>query len=83
MWVLADVIDTNLAAARYQMAISFGFHIIFAALGIGFPLITLIAHTRGLRRRDADALPTGLRPRNEPAPCIKKNYRIWFSQTRN
>lgn len=56
MWMLADVIDTNLAAARYQMAISFGFHIIFAALGIGFPLITLIAHTRGLRRHDPDAL---------------------------
>ncbi|REK12520.1 MAG: cytochrome ubiquinol oxidase subunit I [Actinobacteria bacterium] len=34
------------------MAISLGFHIILAALGIGFPLITLIAHWRGLRTGD-------------------------------
>jgi cytochrome d ubiquinol oxidase subunit I len=38
------------------MAVSLGFHIILAALGIGFPLITLLAHTRGLRRKDPDAL---------------------------
>ncbi|MDQ3500159.1 MAG: cytochrome ubiquinol oxidase subunit I [Actinomycetota bacterium] len=44
--------DLNLLAARNQMAISLGFHIIFAALGIGFPLITLIAHWRGLRTGD-------------------------------
>ncbi len=54
--LVALAADTNLAAARYQMAISLGFHIIFAALGIGFPLITLIAHRRGLRRGDAAAL---------------------------
>lgn len=50
------VADANLAAARYQMAISLGFHIIFAAMGIGFPVITLIAHRRGLRHRDPAAL---------------------------
>lgn len=50
------IADTNLAAARYQMAISLGFHIIFAAMGIGFPVITLIAHRRGLRQRDPAAL---------------------------
>ncbi len=44
--------DLNLLAARNQMAISLGFHIILAALGIGFPLITLIAHWRGLRTGD-------------------------------
>ncbi len=48
--------DANLAAARYQMAISLGFHIVFAALGIGFPVITLIAHRRGLKHGDAAAL---------------------------
>lgn len=48
--------DANLLAARYQMAISLGFHIVLAALGIGFPLITLIAHRRGLRRNDPEAL---------------------------
>ncbi len=50
------IADANLAAARYQMAISLGFHIIFAAIGIGFPVITLIAHRRGLKHRDAAAL---------------------------
>jgi cytochrome d ubiquinol oxidase subunit I len=54
--VLMAVSEANLLAARYQMAISLGFHIILAALGIGFPLITLIAHTRGIRRQDPDAL---------------------------
>ncbi|CAN5192033.1 cytochrome ubiquinol oxidase subunit I [soil metagenome] len=44
--------DLNLLAARNQMAISLGFHIIFAALGVGFPLITLIAHWLGLRKND-------------------------------
>jgi cytochrome bd ubiquinol oxidase subunit I len=46
------VADLNLMAARDQMAISLGFHIILAALGIGFPVITLIAHWRGLRTGD-------------------------------
>ena len=44
--------DLNLLAARNQMAISLGFHIILASLGIGFPVITLIAHWRGLRTGD-------------------------------
>lgn len=54
--IVGAIADANLAAARSQMAISLGFHIIFAALGIGFPVITLIAHRRGLRRDDAAAL---------------------------
>lgn len=44
--------DLNLLAARNQMAVSLGFHIVLAALGIGFPVITLIAHWRGLRTGD-------------------------------
>jgi cytochrome d ubiquinol oxidase subunit I len=48
--------DLDLLAARNQMVVSLGFHIIFAALGVGFPLITLIAHRYGLRKGDADAL---------------------------
>lgn len=38
------------------MAVTLGFHIIFAALGIGFPLITLLAHRRGYKHSDPDAL---------------------------
>lgn len=44
--------DIDLLAARNQMAVSLGFHIVLASLGIGFPVITLIAHWRGLRTRD-------------------------------
>jgi len=49
-------VDTNLVAARYQMAISLGFHIILASFGVAFPFITFLAHRRGFLRRDGDAL---------------------------
>lgn len=42
----------NLLAARSQMAMSLAFHIIFAALGIGMPLLMMIAEWRWLRTRD-------------------------------
>lgn len=42
--------------ARAQMGSSLGFHIILACLGIAFPAIVMIAHYRGLRRHDEDAL---------------------------
>lgn len=48
--------EAGLAAARYQMAISLGFHIILACFGVGFPLVAFIAHRRGLIHRDLDAL---------------------------
>ncbi|HWI64339.1 MAG TPA: cytochrome ubiquinol oxidase subunit I [Symbiobacteriaceae bacterium] len=40
---------SNLLAARFQMAYSLGFHMIFAALGIGMPLLMLIAEGLYLR----------------------------------
>lgn len=40
----------NLLAARLQMAISLGFHMVFAALGIGLPLMMLIAEGLWLRK---------------------------------
>jgi cytochrome bd ubiquinol oxidase subunit I len=42
---------TNLAAARFQMAYSLGFHMIFAALGIGMPLLMIIAEGLWLKTR--------------------------------
>ena len=48
--------ELDLLAARNMMAISLGFHIVFAAIGIGFPLITLLAHRRGLKHGDLEAL---------------------------
>ncbi|HEU0027587.1 MAG TPA: cytochrome ubiquinol oxidase subunit I [Ktedonobacterales bacterium] len=44
---------SNELAARMQTGISLGFHIIFAVLGVGLPLLLLIAEGLGLRYRDA------------------------------
>src|SRR5215813_8565250 len=42
----------NLLAARAQMAISLGFHIIFAELGIAMPLLMVLAEWRWYRTGD-------------------------------
>ena len=38
-----------LLPARYQMAISLGWHIIIAAFGVAFPAMIFVAHRRGLK----------------------------------
>lgn len=43
----------TLTAARLQMEVSLGFHMIFAALGIGMPLLMLIAEWRWLKTGEA------------------------------
>jgi len=43
---------TSLLAARIQMAVSLGFHIVFASLGVGLPAFLLFAEWRGLRTGD-------------------------------
>ncbi|MFC7382334.1 cytochrome ubiquinol oxidase subunit I [Sphaerisporangium rhizosphaerae] len=50
--VMADSADAGLGAARMQMALSLGWHIVLACLGVGMPAITLIAEWRGHRRGD-------------------------------
>jgi cytochrome bd ubiquinol oxidase subunit I len=47
---------SELEAARSQMAFTLGFHIILASLGVGFPLLMLIANYRGLKHDDPAAL---------------------------
>jgi cytochrome d ubiquinol oxidase subunit I len=42
----------DLFAARSQMGMSLAFHIIFAVVGIGMPLLMLVAERRWLRTRD-------------------------------
>ena len=44
---------TDLLAARSQMAMSLGFHIIFAVVGIGLPALMVIAEWRWMRTGDA------------------------------
>ncbi len=43
---------SDLFAARSQMAMSLGFHIVFAVVGIAMPLMMIIAEWRWLRSRD-------------------------------
>jgi len=43
---------TDLFAARSQMAISLGFHIIFAAIGIAMPFLMAISHWHWLKTKD-------------------------------
>jgi cytochrome bd ubiquinol oxidase subunit I len=44
-----------LIAARIQMELSLGFHMIFAAIGVAMPVLMLIAEWRWIRYRDAEA----------------------------
>ncbi len=46
----------ELLAARFQMAFSLAFHMIFAAMGIGMPVLMLIAEGLWLRTRERDYL---------------------------
>ncbi len=43
---------TDLLAARAQMALSLGFHILFAVVGIGMPLLMVVAERRWLSTQD-------------------------------
>src|SRR3954469_24472382 len=47
---------SDLLAARTQMALSLGFHIVFAEIGIAMPLLMVIAEWRWRRTRDATYL---------------------------
>ena len=47
MSIVADA-ASNLGAARAQMGLSLGWHIILACLGVGLPALILIAEWRGI-----------------------------------
>ncbi len=44
----------DLWAARQQMALSLGWHIVIACFGVGFPALVVAAEALGIRRNDAD-----------------------------
>lgn len=48
----ASATPVDLMAARDQMAMSLGWHIVLACLGVGMPAITLVAEWRGHRTGD-------------------------------
>ena len=43
---------SNLLFARYQMALTLGFHIIFAAIGIAMPFFMAASHWIYLKKKD-------------------------------
>jgi cytochrome d ubiquinol oxidase subunit I len=47
--VLPVLAADALLPARYQMAVSLGWHIVIAAFGVAFPAIIFVVHRRGLR----------------------------------
>src|SRR5919204_3615749 len=53
---LSIPLAAELAQARTQMALTLGFHIVLASLGVAFPALMLIANYRGLRKNDPVAL---------------------------
>ena len=54
--LFAAASSADLVAARSQMALTLGFHIVLASLGVALPALMLIAEARGIRRGDPDAL---------------------------
>ena len=44
---------SDLLAARWQMAVTLGFHIVLACFGVGMPVLLLVAEALAIRRRDA------------------------------
>ncbi|MDR7311878.1 cytochrome d ubiquinol oxidase subunit I [Nocardioides luteus] len=54
--VLAAEDPAGLLAARQQMALSLGWHIILAAFGVAWPAMILVMHWRGVYRNDDVAL---------------------------
>lgn len=46
----------NLMAARWQMALSLGSHIVLSCFGVALPAMIFVVHRRGLRRDDQAAL---------------------------
>ena len=41
----------NLMAARYQMALSLGFHIVLACFGVALPALIYVLHRREFRSK--------------------------------
>ncbi len=61
---------TDLLAARSQMAMSLGFHMIFATFGIGLPALLVIAEALFLRTGDRGWRRLGAF-RSGPTPCLR------------
>ncbi len=54
--MFSSLLADQLMAARYQMALSLGFHIILSCFGVALPAMIYVLHRRGIRNDDAEAL---------------------------
>jgi len=59
--LLAAEEPSSLLAARWQMAVSLGWHIVLACFGVAFPMLIWVVHRRGIR--DGDDVALGLAKR--------------------
>ncbi len=59
--LLAAEEPSSLLAARWQMALSLGWHIVLACFGVAFPMLIWVVHRRGIR--DGDDVALGLAKR--------------------
>ena len=50
----------ELMAARYQMALSLGFHIVLSCFGVALPTLIYVLHRRGLRHPDPEVARVSL-----------------------
>ncbi len=50
--LLFGAAESDLLAARNQMALTLGYHIIIACFGVAFPAMIFVAHRRGIRNDD-------------------------------
>ncbi len=55
-WLVLGSAESNLIAARNQMALTLGYHIIIACFGVAFPAMIFVAHRRGIRNDDPVAI---------------------------
>jgi cytochrome d ubiquinol oxidase subunit I len=55
-WLPLAASESNLLAAREQMAFTLGFHIVLSCLGVALPATILVANYLGIKRDDGDAM---------------------------
>ena len=60
MLIAAQDVAGELMAARYQMALSLGFHIVLSCFGVALPALIYVLHRRGLKHPDPEVAADSL-----------------------
>ncbi len=69
MLIAAQDVAGELMAARYQMALSLGFHIVLSCFGVALPALIYVLHRRGLKRDDQGTRSRWPRSGRRSPPC--------------